>query len=155
MVYKQFQALPQAWRETRLLRTEDLTQLESVRYAPLIFQEYIDSELELRVTVVGERLFAAAWNLKKCSYPYDVRMDAGTPCTKHVLDSDTAKALLRLVRCLGLIYAAIDVRLTREGEPVFLEVNPAGQFLYIEQLTGMPISDAVAAELLNETRSAR
>jgi hypothetical protein len=39
------------------------------------------------------------------------------------------------------------LRLTDDGRYVFLEVNPAGQFLYVENATGQPISAALAAHL--------
>ena len=45
---------------------------------------------------------------------------------------------------LGLLFGTIDMKLTEGGEHVFLEVNPQGQFLYIEILTGLPIANAVA-----------
>jgi glutathione synthase/RimK-type ligase-like ATP-grasp enzyme len=45
---------------------------------------------------------------------------------------------------LGLVYGAIDMRRTPDGEYVFLEVNTAGEFLFIEDRTGQPISSAVA-----------
>ena len=51
------------------------------------------------------------------------------------------------MRRLGLIYGAIDLRLTADGRYVFLEINPAGQFLYVEQQTGQPIAAALAARL--------
>jgi glutathione synthase/RimK-type ligase-like ATP-grasp enzyme len=126
-----------------------------VRYAPVVFQEYVDAELEVRVTVVGERIFAAAFDLTRSRYPYDVRMDARTPCRAFALDDATAATVLRLVRGLGLVYAAVDLRLARDGTPVFLELNPAGQFLYIEDLTGLPIAAALADELLATGRSER
>jgi glutathione synthase/RimK-type ligase-like ATP-grasp enzyme len=44
---------------------------------------------------------------------------------------------------LGLVFGAIDLKLTDTGKHVLLEVNPQGQFLYIELLTGLPISDAL------------
>jgi len=50
-----------------------------------------------------------------------------------------------LMRRLGLVYGAIDLRLTEDGRYVFLEINPAGQFLYVEQQTGQPITAALAA----------
>ena len=53
---------------------------------------------------------------------------------------------------LGLIYSAIDMRLTPDGEYVFLEVNPAGQWLFIEDRTGQPITAAVAEHLLTSDR---
>jgi hypothetical protein len=48
----------------------------------------------------------------------------------------------------ALLYGAIDLRLTPEGRYVFLEINPAGQFLYIENATGQQIAAAVARTLL-------
>jgi glutathione synthase/RimK-type ligase-like ATP-grasp enzyme len=56
--------------------------------------------------------------------------------------------LLALTASFGLIYGAIDLRLTPEGEYVFLEINPAGQWLFIELRTGQPITDALVAHLI-------
>ena len=63
------------------------------------------------------------------------------------LPPDVEAALLRLMRTMGLVYGAIDMRRTPEGEHVFLEVNTAGQWLFIEQATGQPIADALADAL--------
>ena len=54
-----------------------------------------------------------------------------------------------LVRRLGLAYGAIDLVLTPDGRYVFLEINPNGQYLWIEQLTGLPISEAIAEWLMH------
>jgi hypothetical protein len=54
-----------------------------------------------------------------------------------------------LVRKLGLVYSTIDMKLTDEGEYVFLELNPGGQYLYIEILTGIPLTGAFAKLLAN------
>jgi glutathione synthase/RimK-type ligase-like ATP-grasp enzyme len=55
--------------------------------------------------------------------------------------------LHELMTRLGLVYGAIDLRLTPEGRYVFLEINPAGQFLYVEYATGQPIAAALARTL--------
>ena len=52
--------------------------------------------------------------------------------------------LRQLQHRLGLVYGAIDMRRTDAGEYVFLEVNPAGQWLFVEQRTGLPIAKAIA-----------
>jgi glutathione synthase/RimK-type ligase-like ATP-grasp enzyme len=51
------------------------------------------------------------------------------------------------MRRLGLVYGAIDLRLTGDGRYVFLEINPAGQFRYVEEQTGQPLAAALAARL--------
>ncbi|MFE6052518.1 hypothetical protein ACFQ6N_17330 [Kitasatospora sp. NPDC056446] len=42
----------------------------------------------------------------------------------------------------------MDLKLTPEGQPVWLEVNPQGQFLFLEPLTGMPLTEHFADFLL-------
>ena len=54
-----------------------------------------------------------------------------------------------LCRSLGLRYGAADLILSTEGEYVFLEVNPGGQFLFVEIQAGVPISDAIADALVS------
>jgi hypothetical protein len=52
--------------------------------------------------------------------------------------------LLGLMRRLGLVFSTIDMKLTDEGEYVFLELNPMGQYLYVEILAGLPLTAAMA-----------
>jgi glutathione synthase/RimK-type ligase-like ATP-grasp enzyme len=59
-IYKIFSATHQVWRETRLVAADDLTHLDALRLAPVIFQEYIPAAADIRVTVVGDELFAMA-----------------------------------------------------------------------------------------------
>ena len=47
----------------------------------------------------------------------------------------------------GLIYGAFDCIVTPEGRHVFLEVNPAGQYLWVEAATKLPITAAIVDEL--------
>jgi D-alanine-D-alanine ligase-like ATP-grasp enzyme len=58
---------------------------------------------------------------------------------------------LALLEQLGLPFGTIDMRIDPCGEYQFLEVNPAGQFLWIEIATGLPISAAVADLLQSVT----
>lgn len=148
VVYKALAGLPDAWRETRRLRPEEQQFLPYVRYAPVIFQELI-AGTDLRVTVVGDDIFAAEMDTSRSRYPYDVRMDMTVPVRPVQLDAGTAEGVHRLMQRLGLVYGAIDMRRRSDGSYVFLEINPAGQFLYIEELTDLPISGAMAALLAN------
>ncbi|MGW1615951.1 MvdC/MvdD family ATP grasp protein [Streptomyces sp. NPDC002285] len=146
-VFKGFIASVDAWRETRLVRTEDLAALDAVQYAPVIFQEYVPGT-DLRVTVVGDRVFAAEIDASQTGYPVDMRMVVHESRVRPVtLPSAVSDRLLRLMRTLGLVYGAIDLRRRPSGEYVFLEVNPAGQWLFVEERTGLPITAAVAALL--------
>ncbi|MEX2984009.1 MvdC/MvdD family ATP grasp protein [Streptomyces sp. C36] len=146
-VFKAFIAGVDAWRETRLVRAEELEELESVRYAPVIFQEFVPGA-DLRVTVVGDRVFAAEIDASATSYPVDMRMVVDeTPVRPVALPPPLTAGLLRLMRRLGLVYGAIDLRRRPDGQYVFFEVNPAGQWLFVEERADMPISAEVAALL--------
>lgn len=147
VVFKAFLASIEEWRETRLVEQEDLDRLDLVRYAPVIFQEYIVG-VDLRITMIGDAIFAAEIDARNTSYPVDMRMVVGEGIVQAVTLPDAVQTLLRkLMRRLNLIYGAIDMRRTDDGEYIFLEVNPAGQWLFVEQRTGQPIAQALAAKL--------
>ncbi|MBT2510767.1 hypothetical protein J7I98_34090 [Streptomyces sp. ISL-98] len=146
-VFKAFIASADAWRETRLVRTEDLATLDAVRYAPVIFQEFVPGA-DLRVTVVGDRLFAAEIDASATSYPVDMRMVLHEAGLRPVsLPSALTDRILRFMRSLGLVYGAVDLRRRPDGQHVFFEVNPAGQWLFVEERTGLPITAEIAALL--------
>jgi hypothetical protein len=148
VIYKAFSATEQEWRETRMLGDAEEALLDEVRHAPVIFQEYVPAGVDLRVTVVGDRLFAAAIHSQETSYRFDFRIDMKAARVEPFeLSGGVCNGLMRLMRCLGLQYGAIDMRQTPEGDVVFLEINPAGQWLFIEDRTAQPITRSVA-ELL-------
>ncbi len=149
VIYKQFVALPEHWRETRLLDEAAMSRAATIAHAPVIFQEHIEAVAELRITVIGDRLFAAGVDLRAADYPIDVRFNPSLRHAAHELPLDLCERLRSFVRKLGLCYAAIDMRLTADGAYVFLEANPAGQFYYIEQMTDQPITAALADALVS------
>jgi hypothetical protein len=144
-VYKTFSCTHDIWRETRVLREEDLALLETVRLSPTIFQEFVPADADLRITVVGDRLFPAAIRFPGEDRPVDFRMSLGRATVEPVeLPTKVMRALFALMKRFGLVYGAIDMRRTPQGEYVFLEVNTAGEFLFIEERTGQPIARALA-----------
>ena len=74
VVYKIFSATYQVWRETRRLGADDLPMLDSLRLAPVIFQELIPAVADLRVTIVGDQVFAMAIDTSGTSYDVDFRI---------------------------------------------------------------------------------
>jgi ribosomal protein S6-L-glutamate ligase RimK-like protein len=144
-IFKTFSCTYQVWRETRPVRDEELRNLDALRLAPVIFQEYIEAEADLRVTVVGDQVFAAAIHAADTEYPFDFRMVLGQAKVEAVeLPAPVREKLLRFMRRLGLVYGAIDLRRTSSGEHVFLEINTAGEFLFVEERAGLPVSAALA-----------
>lgn len=151
VVRKAFRNLENARAHTQVVTAEDLEVIDAVRYAPVIFQEYVPVELDLRVTMVDGEVFAAAIK----SYPEfhaDYRPGlASATVTACGLPDHLSDQLRSLCGTLGLRYGAIDLRLTPEGRYVFLEVNPGGEFLFVSDRTGQPVPEAVAAALTRAT----
>ena len=146
-IYKPFTGTPAAWRETRLVGEDEVTKLDLVRLAPLIFQEYIEG-VDIRVTVVGDRIFPAEVDVSQGDYPVDFRMNMDQATIGATeLPRDVEQKLHTLMKRLGLVYGAVDFRRRADGEHVFLEINPAGQWLFVELQTGQPIARAVAERL--------
>lgn len=150
VVHKAISPLRHRFLATQRWSDADRAQLPELVLAPVIFQEMVTDCRELRVTVIGERLFAAEFRPR--SGLIDGRLDLETPYRPHALPREVEQRLLALVRRLGLVFSTIDMKLTDDGEYVFLELNPMGQYLYVEILTGMPLTAAMA-ELLAHGRA--
>jgi len=132
---------------TRKLGRKDIVMLETALPCPIIVQKEIPKEFDIRVTVVGNKIFAVAIDSKGDPHAkIDWRRTENVylPHQIHELPDRIKYLLITLTRELGLSFAAIDLVLNQEGKYFFLEVNPSGQWLWVEDKTGFPISDAVA-----------
>ncbi len=132
----------------------DLEELDGLRFAPMTFQERVDKQIELRCTIVGERVFTAAVDSqRRDETSLDWRRDgvglleAWRP---YALPPDVEHKLLTLVSELGLNYAACDFIVTPDGRHVFLEVNAVGEFFWLQRAPGLPIVEAIADVLVGK-----
>lgn len=150
IVHKAITAPPHSFIDTRAWDSEAFQHVEDLTVCPTILQERIFGPADVRATVVGQRVFSACIYTAQGQASVDSRLDADAPCIAYELPNDVEAASIRLMKDLGLKFGTIDFKVTDEGELVFLEVNPQGQFLYIEILTGLPISDALADFLVFE-----
>jgi glutathione synthase/RimK-type ligase-like ATP-grasp enzyme len=136
---------------TSLVTRQELeASLESVRLTPCLFQQLIPKQYELRVNIIGERVWAAAiYSQERGETSLDCRHDLESlRHTAVVLPPALEERCLKLHRRLGLRMSNLDVIVTPDGEHYFLELNPNGQFLWIEQQTGLPLCAALVDELL-------
>ncbi|MEH2083728.1 MAG: MvdD family ATP-grasp ribosomal peptide maturase [Nostoc sp.] len=140
---------------TNPISSEDLDNLDGLRFCPMTFQEKIPKALELRTIVVGKRVLTAAVDsqaLDKARYDWRKQgialLDAWE---SYALPEDVEEKLLKLMAEFRLNYGALDIILTPDGRHVFLEVNPVGEFFWLERCPGLPISQAIAEVLNNGT----
>ena len=119
---------------TALLTQEHLESLAAVERAPCLFQAYAPKQLELRVTVVEDQVFAAAIHSQEDERTkHDWRhYEADIPYTAYDLPEALAEKCVAFVRSYNLNFSALDFVLTPDGRYVFLENNPNGQWYFIE-----------------------
>ncbi|MEK7497576.1 MAG: MvdC/MvdD family ATP grasp protein [Patescibacteria group bacterium] len=130
----------------------DLQSINHVRLAPTFFQEYIQKKVEIRITIVGKKIFSVEIHSQSSDktkidwrhYDFDK-----VPHFPHELPKEIREKCLALLEKFNLNFGTIDMVLTPKNEYVFLELNPNGQWLWLEHLTGLPISEAIA-NLLSE-----
>ena len=136
---------------TNRVREEDLAGAEALRHSPMVFQELIPKAYELRVAYVAGEVFAGALDASGTSRGHtDWRRAAPEECRWQTaqLPSEVVSGLRALMLDLGLVFGAVDLICTPSGEHFFLEVNPGGEWGMLERDLGLPISEAIAAALL-------
>lgn len=125
---------------------------EEICLAPVFAQEYVPKYVELRVTIIWDQIFSCAIHSQDSERTkhdwrrYDFEK---VKHEIHHLPEDIKCNLIKMMRELKLAYSAVDMILTPKGEYIFLEVNPSGQWGWIEELTGLPITKAIADMLAN------
>ena len=136
---------------TRKLNADELDSIPEEAFTQTVsfVQEYIRKDFELRVTVVDETVFAAkiiSQNLPEDKGKIDWRQgfEHGLVFEEFTLPTEIKDRCRTLVHAMGLNFGCIDLIVKPNGEYVFLECNPNGQWLWIELETGMRISDSIA-----------
>lgn len=126
---------------------------ENLASIPTIFQEYLEPKLDIRVTVIGNTVFAAEvtksgkgisgdWRAHKSSLEYKY----------HSLPRHVSDLCVRLLQNLCLSYGAIDLAL-HNGHYYFLEVNPTGEWAWLVKSAGLRIDIAIAEFLSSPERT--
>lgn len=131
-----------------------LNNLDGLNYAPLQFQEYIDKAYELRVTVMGSRVFCARINSQQIAGAETDWRAKGKESlydwVEETLPPDVERRLLALLDRTGLQYSAVDFIVTPDGEHVFLEANAVGEWMWLESCSpGFPLASALVDVLLD------
>ncbi len=135
---------------THLVEPDDIGVAETAH----LFQEYVSKAYEIRLTVVDQVMWAV-----RIDVPAD---DAGvvdwrSGDASHTYSVITVPSALRaavndLMYCLRLRFAALDFGVTGDGVPVFFEINPNGQWAWLQERVGLDIAHTVADALTVEER---
>ena len=137
-------------------REEIIAREKEISVAPCLFQEYVNKQFELRVTIIGKSVFTVSIDSQKSPRSavdwrrYDTDR---TPYSPYQLDSAIERQLLELVKRYGLVFACIDLIVRPDGEVIFLELNPNGQWYWLEPLSGIPLTARFAEFLVDHFQS--
>lgn len=131
----------------REVTPEDAARVELVRTCPVQFQAYVPG-VDVRVHVVGERVFATRALTDRTDYRYAARQGGSTELEATTLDPKLEARCIRLAADLGLEFAGIDLRIDDDGHAVCFEVNPCPAYSFYQAHTGQPIAQAVAEHLM-------
>ena len=129
---------------THIVSSSDLNLFETLVYAPCMLQERINIKYELRITVIGDTVFPVRLNVPESSWS-DIHIHDNNQIIKTPIDlsEEIVEKCRKLIALLGLRYGAIDFVVDMAGRIVFLEVNPTGDWYWIEKNTGLPITDTM------------
>jgi glutathione synthase/RimK-type ligase-like ATP-grasp enzyme len=131
---------------TSQIEAKHLEELERVKYTPCLFQNLVPKDVDIRATVIEDKVFAVAIDSQ---IDEDALIDwrrgnsIELPHTVVELPKDIEYKCLRLVDELGLSFGAIDLIRDPQGRHWFLEINGSGQWAWIEQLTGLNLTGAL------------
>lgn len=135
---------------------EHMSEAAKVQYSPQIFQALVPKQYELRIVVVGEQTFAGAIDASSSEAgQIDWRRATaadGIEWRRQELPSAVAAQVVAVTRRLGLTYSAVDIIVDDEDRHVFLELNPAGEWGWLQRDLGLPIAEAIADALIREVR---
>lgn len=125
---------------------------KTIKLCPSYLQEEIKKTYDVRVTVVGEKVFATAIYSQDCE---DTKTDwrKGEHILPHKeinLPDSISKKCRYLLNTLNLRFGAIDFIYNDKGDYIFLEINPNGQWAWIECRTNYKISTEIAKLLIHE-----
>ncbi|MCK6525765.1 MvdC family ATP-grasp ribosomal peptide maturase [Myxococcota bacterium] len=131
---------------TQRLTAEHLEHLDELRLGPMCLQPRIVARAELRVAWVDGVCHVGAIGGADAGVDWRLGGDAW----RHgALDEATASALNVLMRGMNLRYGAVDLMVPLDGPPIFLEVNPAGEWGMLTRDLGLPVAESIADALLS------
>lgn len=135
---------------TNVLQKRHLDSLEDVRNCPTLFQEKIEKIADVRVTAVGDRLIAISMVGSKRD-EVDIRREnmSGVKYRELEVPGRTARKLVAMMRGYGLRFGAFDFGVRPDGSWVFFELNPNGQWAWLDEAANARIAGRLIEEFFH------
>jgi ATP-grasp ribosomal peptide maturase len=133
--------------EVAEVRADDID--EAVSGTAHLFQQRVDKAADVRVTVIGDQVFAVRIDSDLLDWRTDygrLRYSVAQP------PPGVTDALHAYLAHFGLVFGAFDFAVDGRGQWWFLECNPSGQWYWLEPETGLPMLAAMADLLEGKNR---
>jgi glutathione synthase/RimK-type ligase-like ATP-grasp enzyme len=138
---------------TAIVTADSLVDDSLLQNVPGIYQEVVPKAYEVRITMCGSlALGVRLWSQDTSRGKLDWRRAYGELKMEAMeIPSGVQRRCARVLRQLGIVFGCFDFIVTPAGEWVFLEVNQMGQFLFLEEPTGLCLLDAFTEFLLGRS----
>lgn len=136
-----------------IVNLSDLNNFGGLSENPIVLQAYIPKCFEVRYTVVGSIHHVCRIDSQRSQVAQTDWRRYDIPNTPHIAIKpplEIQERVTNLLHKLGLSYGALDFIVTPSGEWYFLEINSTGQWLWIEDLTSLSISDSIVDWLVTK-----
>jgi hypothetical protein len=128
--------------------SEELLQSDrSLQLSPAIYQQMLLGQQHLRIHAFGDNFHTALITCEFLDWRYDL---SNSKIESYQLPAKTQAQLSEFMRLSGLRMGIFDMKLGADDEPIWLEVNPQGQFLFVEGLSDLKLADTFSDFLYHE-----
>lgn len=130
---------------TNIVSESDLDKLDTLHRCPTLFQQMVEKVLDVRITVVDEHVVPIAM---RSTVPGEKGIDIRRRNMENVeyssiqLPDSVRNSILSLLKGYGLRFAAVDMGISDQGEWFFFEINPNGQWAWLDLAGGFDIAAA-------------
>jgi len=124
---------------------------DAISVCPAIYQEYIPGTEHIRLNCFGEKSYA----FRIVSTDLDWRRNLNVPIEPMEIPRQLHNRVRRALDEMDLVMGIIDLKVTPSGEVIWFEVNPQGQFLFLEGITKEPLLEKFTDFLVEEAQRSR
>ena len=136
---------------TSIVSSNHISRFDGLRYAPVILQEKIPNNKEIRITVVKDKVFPVSITTTKDKNKYSDLHKIEERFLKFEsleIEKSIRKRCVELNKQMGLLVSSIDFVEDKKGQMYFLEVNPIGDWNWLEKHVNSRITDTLSKLIL-------
>ena len=135
---------------TSIISADCISESNELKYAPVILQERIAISEEIRITVVNRDVFPIRITTNKSKYSDLHKLEERfLNFEQFKIEKKLEEMCINLNIEMGLLVSSIDLVVDKNGKTYFLEINPIGDWNWLEKHVNLPITDSISKLILN------